>query len=124
MGGVKKHISPVAPWLIGRFRDSTELAADPAEAQRRMAEVGEWLTGLGVDPNQMLVCCALLQSGDRYALHLSERVLNEFGAPQWDNATDRCYSRPVVVSVEKDSWPAWLTGLNAVSVTVKVGDEP
>jgi len=76
----------------------------------RINEMTDWLRSLGIDPTNIALLAAVVQSGDRYELHLTEYLRDEQGQRFLDLAADQLAARPVVVPVEKDSWPAWLAG--------------
>lgn len=104
-------------WMIGRVKHGETTPG-------QINEIADWLRTLDLDPNRFMACAAIVQHGTQHELHLSERVLDERGAPQWDHAYDKAYTRPVVVLVDEGSWPAWLTGLNNTTVRVKTRDKP
>lgn len=98
-----------SPWLVGRF-PQPEPAADDDKFLQRGDELGDWIRRLGLDPSNMLACCAVVEVDGRFELHLSERLLED-GRPRVDLARGIAASKPVVVNVEHGSWPSWLTGL-------------
>lgn len=92
-------------WLVGR------VGPDDFRQPGRLEEMREWLRSLDVDPTNMALHAVVARQRDgQYVLHLTENVRGE-GGVQFDVAADRVVSLPVRIPVEKDSWPAWLTGM-------------
>jgi hypothetical protein len=97
-------------WLVGRTVSGEGVSL---LSPSRNVEMVEWVRRLGVDPASISTRVALAKTtGGRYELHLSEFVRHETtGRILLDYAADMPVTRPVVLEVEPDSWPAWLLGL-------------
>lgn len=100
-------------WLVGRA------GPDDFREPGRLDEMRAWLSWIGVDPTDMALCVAIThEPGVGYTLHLSQHIRSESGGIQLDIAADQVASVPVRVPVERDSWPAWLTGLGVPERTL------
>lgn len=97
------------PWFVGRATGSD------FDGMGRMVEMVEWIRSLGVDPTNIALNVLVVDRAGQYELHLTEHVLDAAGQKAIDLATDTVVSHPVIVPVEKDSWPTWLTGLNSLT---------
>ena len=92
-------------WLVGRF--------EPGDvAWSKVEELAAWIRSLGIDPTDVALRAAVVQVKDGFELHLMRHVLNADGRPFLNAALDDVVMESVIVAVEKDSWPGWLTGMH------------
>lgn len=76
-----------------------------------------WIRALGIDPTDMALRAAVVHSGPPgsaggYQLHLMRHVRDAQGRHFVNAALDDVVMESVIVEVEKDSWPDWLTGMH------------
>lgn len=91
-------------WLVGRFEPG-DLPWSQAE------EMAAWIRSLGLDPTDIALRAAVVQGKDLHELHLVRYLRNADGCMYLNAAVNEPASESVIVVVEKDSWPQWLTGL-------------
>lgn len=101
----------LGPWsgVSESGHSEDELAAAHRKLVGQWNEMSAWIRTLGHDPTNVIPRAVVVQSrAGEYELHLSEFVLGEAGQRQLDLAAGHPYSRPLVIPVEKDSWPYWM----------------
>jgi hypothetical protein len=75
----------------------------------QLDEVKDWVTSLGVEPNDVRPQL-LIEMGEKgYRLHLSRFVLNADGKKILDRAANEVVSEPLILELgTEQTWPAWL----------------
>lgn len=91
-------------WLVGRF--------EPGNIEwSKVEEFAAWIRTLGIDPTDFSLRAAVVRAKDGFELHLMRQVRNADGHFFINAAMDDVVMESVIVPVDEDSWPQWLTGI-------------
>lgn len=92
-------------WKVARV----DTCAEPVTPELR-AEACAWLESLGIPYEECRPELVITINGEdkRLLLHLTRFALDANGGKYIDFAANRVHTVPLVVQIEKDSYPAWL----------------
>jgi hypothetical protein len=92
-------------WKVARV----DTVAEPVTDEQR-AEACAWLESLGIPYRECRPTLVITQNGEdkRLLLHLAQMQTDSTGAKVVNHAENVLYTVPLVVQIDKDSYPAWL----------------